>query len=374
MKWHNLFGSMSRTQQLAGGTLAALLVLTFAWSWLAGWWYSLPVGLIAASGRIEGDEVVIAPKVAGQVILLTKDKGDPVQPGELLARLSSDQLQAQLDRAREQLTYWEHQVQQAKVNLEYTERRVPAAIAESEAHVGTMMARQQEAAATYDKNRLDYQRYQALFARRVIPQQRLDEVQAAYLAAQAVLAATTKGLAVAQAQLQQARLLPKTIEIRRAEYEAAQASGKAAQAAVKEAEANLQDTFIYAPCRGTILTRAVEPGEVVNPGTPLFTIVDLDKLYLKVYINEPDIGKISLGQEARIYVDAFPDQAFKARVSRVAQRAEFTPKYVETREERVKLVFAVELLAENPQGYLKPGMPGDGVIRVQEDVPWQRPR
>lgn len=103
-------------------------------------------------------------------------------------------------------------------------------------------------------------------------------------------------------------------------------------------------------------------------------MVDLNKLYLKVYINEPDIGKIRLGQEARIYVDAFPDRAFPAHVSRVAQRAEFTPKYVETREERVKLVFAVELLAENPEGYLKPGMPGDGVIRVQEEVAWQRPR
>lgn len=374
MQWQHLIGSMPRAKQLAVGSLAVLLVMALVWSLLSGWWYALPVGLLAASGRIEGDEVVIAPKVAGQVILVTKDKGDLVQPGELLARLSSDQLQAQLERAREQLKHWEHQVQQARVNLEYTERQVPATIAEREAQVEAMIARRQEAAALYDKNLLDLQRYQALFARRVIPRQRLDEVQAAYLAAQAVLAATTKGVAEARAQLQQARLLPKTIDIRRAEYEAAQASYKAAQAAVKEAEANVQDTFIYAPCRGTILTRGVETGEVVNPGTPLFTIVDLDKLYLKVYINEPDIGKIYLGQEARIYVDAFPEQAFKARVSRVAQRAEFTPKYVETRAERVKLVFAVELLTENQQGYLKPGMPGDGVIRIKEDVPWQRPR
>jgi len=365
---------MHRAKQLAGGSLAALILLALAWSLLFGWWHTLPAGLLAASGRIEGDEVVIAPKVAGQVLLVNKDKGDPVQPGELLVRISSDQLQAQLERAREQLKHWGHQVQQARVNLEYTEHQVPAIIAEREARVETMTARRQEAAANYEKNRLDHHRYQALFARRVIPKRQLDEVNAAYLATQAILAATTKGLAEAQAQLQQARLLLRTIEMRRAEYEAAQSSFKAAQAAVKEAEANFNDTFIYAPCRGTVLTREVEPGEVVNPGTPLFTMVDLDKLYLKVYINEPDIGKIHLGQEARIYVDAFPDQAFKARVSRVAQRAEFTPKYVETREERVKLVFAVELRAENPKGYLKPGMPGDGVIRLKEGVPWQRPR
>jgi HlyD family secretion protein len=350
------------------------MVLALAWSWLSGWWHTLPEGLLAASGRIEGDEVVIAPKVAGQVLLVNKDKGDPVQPGELLVRISSDQLQAQVERAREQLKQWEHQVHQARINLEYTERQVPATIIEREARVGTMTARRQEAAANYEKNRLDYQRYQALFDRRVIPKRQLDEVKAAYLATQAILAATTKELAEAQAQLQQARLLLRTIEMRRAEYEAAQAGFKAAQAAVKEAEANFNDTFIYGPSRGTVLTREVEPGEVVNPGTPLFTMVDLDKLYLKVFINEPDIGKIHLGQEGRIYVDAFPDQAFEARVSRVAQQAEFTPKYVETREERVKLVFAVELRAENPQGYLKPGMPGDGVIRLKEGVPWQRPR
>ncbi|MBW1953685.1 MAG: efflux RND transporter periplasmic adaptor subunit [Deltaproteobacteria bacterium] len=365
---------MQRVRLIAIGALIALILLALAWSLLSGWWRALPEGLLAASGRIEGDEVVIAPKIAGQVILVNKDKGDLVQPGDLLARLSSDQLQAQLERAREELKYWEHQVYQAKVNLEYNERNVPATISEREARVETMRARQQEAAAHFEKNRLDYHRYQALFARGVIPKRQLDEAQAAYLATQAILEATTKGLAEAQAQLKQARLLLRTIEIRRAEYEAAQAGFKAARASVKEAEANLEDTFIYSPCRGVILTREIEPGEVVNPGTPLFTLVDLDKLYLKVYINEPDIGKIRLGQEARVYVDAFPDKAFKARVFRVAQRAEFTPKYVETREERVKLVFAVELRVENPHGYLKPGMPGDAVIRLKEGVPWQRPR
>jgi HlyD family secretion protein len=143
---------------------------------------------------------------------------------------------------------------------------------------------------------------------------------------------------------------------------------------VAEAEANLEDTRIKSPIRGVILTREAEPGLVAAAGTPLFTLVDLDNLYLKVYIPETDIGRLRLGQEARIYLDAYPDQDFTARVSRVSQRAEFTPKYVETQAERVKLVFAVELKADNPEGYLKPGMPADGVIRLKEEVPWRRPR
>ena len=126
------------------------------------------------------------------------------------------------------------------------------------------------------------------------------------------------------------------------------------------------------PIDGRVLTRTVERGERVEPGTPLFTLVDLDRLYVKIYVPEPSIGKVALGQEARVSVDAYPGRAFPARVSRVSQEAEFTPKNVETREERVKLVFAVEVsLLENPQGVLKPGMPADAVIRWQPDAPWR---
>jgi len=355
-------------------SLVSLLLLALAASLLYRWWNALPEGLLVASGRIEGDEVVIAPKIAGKVILVNKDKGDPVEPEELLARLDSDQLTAQLQRAQDEADHWEKQVGQARIDLGYTEDHVQATIAESQAHVGAVAARVAEADAIYIKNRLDYDRYRSLFTRKVVPKQQLDQATSAFHASQASLQASKQELQLAQAQLQQARLMLKTVDMKRQAYQATQASWAAAQAAVREAQANLDDTYIYGASRGTILTKEVEPGEVVNPGTPLFTMVDLDKLYLKVYINEPEIGKIRLGQEARIYVDAFPDQAFPAHISRVGQRAEFTPKYVETREERVKLVFAVELRAENQEGYLKPGMPGDGVIRVQEGVPWQRPR
>ena len=110
-----------------------------------------------------------------------------------------------------------------------------------------------------------------------------------------------------------------------------------------------------------VLTRSVELGEQVAPGSPLFSLVDLDRLYLKVYVPEPLIGQVALGQRAEVRVDAYPDRAFAATVTKVATPAEFTPKNVETKEERVKLVFAVELsLTENPGGVLKPGMPADG--------------
>jgi HlyD family secretion protein len=132
---------------------------------------------------------------------------------------------------------------------------------------------------------------------------------------------------------------------------------------------------VRAPTAGTVLVRTIELGEWVQPGTTLYTLVDLGQLYLKIYVPEPDIGKIVHGQAARVHVDAFPGRFFPARVSKIAAEAEFTPKNVETREERVKLVFAVELaLGENPGGVLKPGMPADAVVRLADGPDWITPQ
>jgi HlyD family secretion protein len=356
---------------LIGGGLLALVVSLAV---VSQWWRTLPEGLLLASGRIEGDEMVIAPKIAGRAMQVLKDRGDTVAAGDLLVRLSSDQIQAQLDRAREQERYWGEKVRQAGIDLDYTAHQVPTDIATAEARVAAAKARLQEAEALLTRSQQDFQRYQSLFQRRVVPQQKLDEATANFRAAGANRAALTKEVVQAREQFRKAELLPRTVALKRTEWLSLQASLAAAQAAVREAQANLDDTSVSAPASGVLLTREVEPGEVVNPGTPLFTMVDLNRLYLKVFINEPDIGKIRLGQEARIFVDAFPDRPFLATVSRVSPRAEFTPKYVETREERVKLVFAVELRADNAQGFLKPGMPGEGLLRWKDDVPWQRPR
>jgi HlyD family secretion protein len=353
---------------------AGLLVAALAWSIGGRLWNTWPKGLLAASGRIEGDEAVLAPKIAGQVVQIFKDKGELANIGDLLARLSSDQIAAQLKQAQDLETYWQQRLDQARIDLEYTRGHVRASIDAAQAQVGAAGAQSEEARALYDRAQKDYHRYQALLARRVIPQQQMDGAKANFESGAAVLSARGKLLKEAQARLVQARLLEKTVAAKEADYQATQAQLQAAQARVKEAQANLADTEIRSPIRGVILTREAEPGLVVSPGTPLFTMVNLDKLYLKVYIPEAEVGRIRLGQEARIYVDAYPDQGFDGRVYRVSQRAEFTPKYVETREERINLVFGVELLAYNPEGYLKPGMPADGVIRLKDGVPWRRPR
>ena len=148
-----------------------------------------------------------------------------------------------------------------------------------------------------------------------------------------------------------------------------------AYAVLDEAESVLKDLTITAPTSGTVTTRMVDVGEVIKDGTPLLELVDLDHLYLKVYVPEVQIGKLRLDLPARIYTDAFPDQPFEATVRYIASKAEFTPKEVQTPDERVKLIYAVKLyLTANPDHRLTPGLPADAIVRWKEDVAWAKPK
>jgi HlyD family secretion protein len=213
-----------------------------------------------------------------------------------------------------------------------------------------------------------------LVARELIAPQEAERARLAAEVADHAVREAEAALETSDKQLALARLGARQLEAMRAERDALARQRLQAQAQVDEQRSHVADFAIRSPITGRVLTRTVERGERVGDGTPLFTLVDLDRLYVKIYVPEPSIGKVALGQEARVYVDAYPGRPFSARVSRVSQEAEFTPKNVETREERVKLVFAVEVaLAENPDGVLKPGMPADAVVRWQPDAPWPAP-
>ena len=188
------------------------------------------------------------------------------------------------------------------------------------------------------------------------------------------LAQAERELARTQQLAKEAAIAERDSERARLEVDLQRAALREARAALAEQQRYLEEMTVRAPIAGTVLVRTVERGEWVQPGAPLYTLVDLNQLYLKIYVPEPDIGKLAFGQEARVHVDAYPRRSFPARVSKIASEAEFTPKNVETREERVKLVFAVELaLAENPGGVLKPGMPADAVVRLAAGPDWIAP-
>jgi HlyD family secretion protein len=273
---------------------------------------ALPEGLVQANGRIEGDRLLVASKFPGRVTKLLAHEGDQVKTGQVLVQLDDTQARAQARQARAAMAAVQAEAEAAKRHAEQAQR--------------------------------DAGRFHEL---------RTEGTASVRVAVQAALAARVAQdrLASAQAQLSRAR------------------------AALAEAESVLTDLTVRAPADGTVTTRMADTGEVVAAGSVLLILVDLDRLYLKVYVPEALIGKLRLGLPAKIYTDAFPEQPFEAELRYIAAQAEFTPKEVQTPDERVKLVYAVKLyLTTNPEHRLTPGQPADAVIRWKEDVPWTPPR
>ena len=334
----------------------------------------LPEGLIQANGRIEGDHITIASKVAGRVQELLAREGDTVHAGQVLVRLDDVQTRTRVEQARRGFEAFESQVQTAHASLAVLNLEVPLAIETADAGILSARAVVDKAMAVEGEARRDMERMRPLIAEQAVSRQQLDQAEARWSVAKNEIAAARSKLTQAVKELAQAELGWKRIRTKESEVVTWERQRDQAEAALAEAESVLADLTILAPTSGTITTRMVDTGEVVVAGAPLLELVDLDRLYLKVYIPEIEIGKVRLDLPARIYTDAFPDQPFDATVGYIASKAEFTPKEVQTRDERVKLIYALKLyLASNPDHRLTPGLPADAIIRWQEGVAWMKP-
>ncbi len=360
---------------------------------------------IHISGRIEGDEYDVGTKVGGKILRILVDEGDEVRKGELLAELESEQLRARLRRALAALEFAKESLKakrrevntlkeklrsleikrsilmdEVSLNVDVAKKRKEIALKEIE----RLRHRKEELSARYRKIKRDLERYRDLHRKGVVPKSKLEEMETQERIILERLKAMDRSigelvdrLSLAELELRRAesrrrevsvlgreiRALRETLRAKERELSAFRSKVKEAQALVEEIEAHLKDTEIRAPAGGVIVEKMVEEGEVVAPGQRLFTIVNLDRLYFKGYLPETKLGMVSLGQKAFIVVDSFPDRKFPAVVSYISDRAEFTPKEVQTKEARVKQVFAVKLrLKENPQHLLKPGMPAEAYI------------
>jgi len=270
------------------------------------------------------------------------------------ATLAAKAAKAQVESARQQAEAAEAVVTARQSDVESQRQQVEAAEAAiAQAKAQKMAAQQQVAAANADK------------------QQMAAQVRAAQEAIHAAQAKREQALG----DLAKARTAPQQVDISRTGHSQAKAHIQQARAAVQELESVLKDFSLVSPISGTVTTRMRDGGEVVSPGTPVLDLVDLDRLYLKAYVPENQIGKLRLGLPARIYVDAFPNTPFDATVGYIASTAEFTPKEVQSPDERVKQVYAIKLyLKANPEHRLPPGMVADAVIQWKEGEKWQKPR
>jgi HlyD family secretion protein len=337
--------------------------------------HGLPEGLIQANGRIEGDHVTVASKFPGRIQELLVREGATVTKNQVLIRLDDSQTDARVQQAKHAAEALEAQVQGAHMTLAVLNLDVPLAIDRADAQVAKAKDAVDKALSVEREAHNDAQRFRDLAEKDQASIQQRDQAVMRWEVAQKDIASSRSALIQATKELAQAELGWKRIRAKEAEVTALERQRDQAHAVLDEAESVLKDLTITAPTGGTITTRMIDVGEVVSTGAPLLELVDLDRLYLKVFVPEVQIGKVRLDLPAKIYTDAFPDRPFDATVRYIASKAEFTPKEVQTPDERVKLMYPAKLyLNENPDHSLTPGLPADAIIRWKEDVAWSKPR
>ena len=388
-------------KRLPRPALIVALVAVAAGLALAGWvWWrdrQDARDVIQASGRIEVTEVNVSSKVTGRVIKRYVDEGADVKAGQLIAVLEGEELEAQLRQARATLQSAEARLLQARISLRIEPTLVQAQIRQAEENLrsaeerlrllqaGSRPQEIEEGRANLRQNlarleiaRLTRDRYRDLLADGAVAKQDLDRAESDFQAADAAVRATRERLAVleegsrvediraaaaerdrAAAALEAARANAATLDLRQQDVRVAEAAVREAQANVQRLETQVAELKVFAPLDATVLTKAVEAGEVVAAGKPLVLLGDLDHPWIKVYVTETEVGKVKLGAPARILVDSFPQQPFRGTVTWIADEAEFTPKNIQTKEERVNLVYAVKITIDNAQRKLKAGMIAD---------------
>ncbi|WP_295102485.1 efflux RND transporter periplasmic adaptor subunit [uncultured Candidatus Kuenenia sp.] len=310
--------------------------------WYAESWVGMVKDEIDVSGNIEVTDVAVSFRISGWVEERLVDEGETVSAGQIIARLESTEL------AQEVLLY------RAEVNA------ARAVFEELETGYRTEEIEEWEAVVRrtrVDLDRLaaDYKRQERLYAEKVISTSEFDAAKADYDAEEARYREVNKRLVLFEKGP------------RKEKIDKARADLQRARAALRLAKTRLGYTTIKSSISGIVLSKNVEPGEYVSPGTPVVIIGNLNDIWLRAYINETDLGRIKVGQKVHITTDTYPEKIYEGHVSFIASEAEFTPKNVQTKEERVKLVYRIKIVVYNPEMELKPGMPADGKILLKTE-------
>ena len=322
-------GSFRRTKLARASLLTALLLAAIG---VAGWYWwqqqlaALPDGFAKANGRLESEQVEIATKYAGRIATVLVREGEMIDAGQVVARMDTAELEAQLHSAQAQLRRAEHEQTQAE-------------------HVIV----QRDSERTFARQELE--RTAALVKKGWSTREKLDQRQSEMRTAQAAYETAIASLDAAKAMI------------------------VAGQAEVVRIQEQIDDSTLVAPRRGRIQYKLAQPGEVLAAGGRVVTVLDLSEVYMTIFVPARVAGPLALGDEARVVLDPLPDYVFPANVTFVATEAQFTPKTVETEEEREKLMFRVKLtidpeLRTRYEQQVKTGIRGVGFVRMDRNAAW----
>jgi HlyD family secretion protein len=294
---------------------------------------------ISESGTVETDNIVISSQVSGEVLLMNVIEGAYVHVGDTLAIIDTEMLEIRLRQAAAA-----YKIANAKYSLLKNGARVEdLKLAESQMRV---------AQSNFDLLRMEKERVDNLFKSNSISKNKVDEVNTRYDIARAQLDAAIE-------QINKLKNFARPEELAQAE-----ANVENSRANIDLIKKSISDSYISSPIEGYVVKKFINVGETVTPLSSLFKITDLNIAELYVYVSQVDLGRVKLGQSAKVSVDSFPDKTFEGTVVYISPEAEFTPKTIQTKEERTKLVYAVKIHIQNPTHELKAGMPADAEIMV----------
>jgi HlyD family secretion protein len=377
----------SRRQQLltAAGVAVAAAGLA-GWLWLGRSGPS-PVRL---SGRIEGYETDLGARIGGRVAEVTVREGERVRAGQLLVRLDDDEVRArlrgtqarlatarqQLDQARSQVDVLDSQIRESRLTVAQAEQDNLGRVEQARANLASAEAQLAQAQAQQRLAKVTLGRTESLVREGAASPQSLDQDRTALETAEAVVNAQRRQVEAARGAVALAASTGLNPSIRSAQLQAlgeqrqralagvraAESDVRSAQAAVQQVKAEAAYLSIHSPLAGVVISRSVEPGAVVASGRTLLTLLDPATVYLRGFIPQGEIGRVRLGQRARIFLDSDPTRPLAARVAEVDAQASFTPETIYFQRDRVRQVFGLKLAIDNPAGDAKPGMPADAEI------------
>ncbi len=311
-------------------------------------------GFAGGNGRLEATEIDISAKLAGRIIEIKADEGDFVKAGDILAVMETEVLQAQLNEAKAQVFKAKASEASMKAQVDVKKSDVVAAQA-------TVAQRQSELEQIQRK----FKRTKVLTDEGVMTAEDYDVDETNEMAAKAIVETAKAQVGVAES----------TVKAAEAEVFGATAAVHAAEATVARIEADIKDSHLAAPCDGRVQYRIAQPGEVVSAGGKVLNYIDLSDVYINFFLPAAEAGKVAIGAEARIILDAAPEYPIPARVTYVASQAQFTPKTVETESERQKLMFRVKAkvdrtLLKDFMEWTKTGLPGIAWVKIDPKATW----
>lgn len=386
---------------------AIRIILILALVGGGGWyWYSTHMkndgNRLMVSGNLELTLVDVSFKIAGRMTDRLVDEGDWVKKGQLIARLDPIQLQRQFVRDRASISSTQSAYDQLVTSVAYQRATLEADVAARKADLAAAQARldamvngsrpqdimQAEAAVNDAKSqlefaRLDWERMQTLYKNEDISKQQFDQARTKFESAQQVVKQAEEKFSlvkegprkedieagradVARAVAAVATAEANRLELKRKEQELVErkADIERARAQAGVSESQVDDTTVTTPIDGVVLVKSAEAGEVLAAGTSVVTIGDLEHPWLRAYINETDLGRVKLGQKVKLTTDSYPGKAYPGKITFIASEAEFTPKQIQTKEERVKLVYRIKIDVDNSSHELKNNMPVDAEIEL----------